>query len=76
MNALKLATITILACVVTLVTSGVEAKERTKGRGAPGTPVIYVTSQDLYYDTILLGDEFSVPRDGRSYWRSDRVWSG
>ena len=56
MNTMKLATIVTLACIVTLVTSGVEAKERTKGRGASGTPVIYVTSQDLYYDTILLGD--------------------
>ena len=43
-----------LVAALTLTTSGLYAKERTKGRGAPGIPVIYVTSQDLYYDTLLL----------------------
>ena len=45
-----------LAAVLILMTSSVYAKERTKGRGAAGTPVIYVTGQDLFYDTILLGE--------------------
>lgn len=56
MSTLKLVTTFALAGMLTLMTSSVYAKERNKGRGAPGLPVIYVTSQDLYYDTILLGD--------------------
>jgi hypothetical protein len=56
MSTFKLLTTIALAGVITLMTSGVYAKERIKGRGAPGMPVIYVTSQDLYYDTLLLGD--------------------
>ena len=56
MKTFKLVTTIALASAVTLMTSSVIAKERTKGRGAPGLPMIYVTSQDLYYDTILLGD--------------------
>ena len=55
MNTLKLATVIALAGAIALMTSSVNAKERTKGRGVPGVPVIYVTSQDLFYDTILLG---------------------
>ena len=45
-----------LAAVLILMTTSVYAKERTKGRNAAGTPVIYVTGQDLFYDTILLGE--------------------
>ena len=55
MRTIKLITTIALAGAMTLMTTSVFAKERTKGRGAPG-PVIYVTSQDMYYDTILLGD--------------------
>lgn len=56
MNTMKLVTTIALAGAITLMTSSVYAKERTKGRGAPGIPVIYVTSQDMYYDTLLLGE--------------------
>jgi len=56
MSTFKLITTIALAGAITLMTSSVYAKERTKGRGALGMPVIYVTSQDLYYDTLLLGD--------------------
>ena len=56
MRPVKLITTMVLAGTVALMTSGVLAKERTKGRGAAGMPVIYVTSQDSYYDTLLLGD--------------------
>lgn len=56
MNTFKLITTIALAGAITLMTSSVYAKERTKGRGAPGIPVIYVTSQDLYFDTLLLGE--------------------
>jgi len=56
MNTLKPILTVALAGVIALTTTSLYAKERTNGRGAPGTPVIYVTSQDLYYDTLLLGD--------------------
>lgn len=56
MSTLKLATAIALAGIIALMTSSAYAKERSNGRGAPGLPVIYVTSQDLFYDTILLGD--------------------
>jgi hypothetical protein len=63
MSTFKLITTIALASVIIFMTSSVYAKERTKGRGAPGSVVIYVTSQDLYYDTILLGD---LPYNGTS----------
>jgi len=56
MSTFKLVSTIALAGVLTLMTSSAYAKERTKGRGAPGIPVIYVTSQDLFYDTLVLGD--------------------
>ncbi len=56
MNTFKLVTTIALAGAISLLTTSALAKERTKGRGAPGLPVIYVTSQDLYFDTILLGN--------------------
>lgn len=56
MNISRFLTMLALAGAVTLMTTSALAKERTKGRGAPGMPVIYVTSQDLYFDTLLLGD--------------------
>jgi len=37
------------------------AEEREKGRGGDGAPVVYVTSQGLYYDSIALGD---LPQEG------------
>jgi hypothetical protein len=61
MKSFKLLTTIALAGAVAFMTSSAYAKERTKGRGAPGIPVIYVTSQDLYYDTILLGE---LPNNG------------
>jgi hypothetical protein len=61
MSIFKLVTTIALAGVITLMTSSVYAKERTKGRGAPGIPVIYVASQDLFYDTLLLG---ALPYNG------------
>jgi hypothetical protein len=47
---------------LSLVISGVAmAKERTHGRGTG--PVVYVTSQGLYYDSIVVVD--SLPPRGR-----------
>ena len=56
MNFLRLTTTLALAGVIAAMSTSVYAKDRMKGRGAAGTPVIYVTSQDLFYDTILLTD--------------------
>ena len=56
MKTFKLISMIALAGTVSLMSSSIFAKERTKGRGASGLPVIYVTSQDKYFDTILLGD--------------------
>lgn len=61
MSTLKLAATSALAGVIALMGSSALAKERTTGRGAPGAPVVYVTSQDLFYDTIVLG---SLPYNG------------
>jgi hypothetical protein len=54
MKTRKLILTIALAGAATLLTTGAFAKDRTKGRGAPGNPVIYVTSQDAFYDTLLL----------------------
>jgi len=56
MKTFKLITTIALAGAMTLMTTSVIAKERTKGRGAEGSVVIYVTSQNMFYDTVLLGD--------------------
>ena len=48
MKTLKLITTIALAGAMTLMTTSVIAKERTKGRGAEGSVVIYVTSQDMF----------------------------
>lgn len=63
---MKLATskIALLAAVamfgaVASMTSMVQAGERTTGRGTG--PVIYVTSQGMAYDSIVLGD---LPNEG------------
>ena len=59
MKTLKLLTTIALAGAVAFMSSSVFAKERNKGRGAG--PVVYVTSQDMFYDTIVLG---SLPYNG------------
>jgi hypothetical protein len=45
-----------IVAAFSLTANSVLAKERTKGRGAPGQPEIYVYSQGLVYDSIVLGD--------------------
>lgn len=53
------ATLTLLGLGTLAATSGfAEDKERGRGSG----PVIYVVSQDLYFDSIVLTD---LPRKGR-----------
>ena len=54
------------ACLIgaTLVaTTAVYAKDRTTGRGNPTGPVVFVTSQGLYYDSIVVADP--LPMKGR-----------
>jgi hypothetical protein len=36
---------------------------RDKGRGSEGAPVVYVTSQGLFYDSIVVADP--IPNKGR-----------
>ena len=52
----------VLAGSVMLISSVAIAGNNGKGRGSEGSPVVYVTSQDMYYDSIVLAD---LPREGR-----------
>jgi len=65
MSTFKLVTTIALAGAITLMTSSIYANNgnNMKGRGAPGSPVVYVSSQDLFYDSIVLGD---LPYNGTS----------
>lgn len=56
MNTMKLAGTIAIAGFLTVMTASAVAKERTKGRGAPGSPVVYVTSQGVFYDSIVVTD--------------------
>ena len=60
MKAFQLITTIALAGAMTLATTSVFAKERTTGRGTG--PTIYVLSQELYFDSIVLAD---LPMKGR-----------
>ena len=73
MSTFKFIATIALASIIIFMTSSVYAKERTKGRGAPGSAVIYVTSQDLFYDTILLGD---LPFNGTSNFQQLQPGAG
>ncbi|MCK5647013.1 MAG: hypothetical protein KAH97_09545 [Anaerolineales bacterium] len=44
------------------IVAAVPAFAAVGGRNGPSTGVVYVTSQDLYYDTIVLG---ALPQHGR-----------
>ena len=61
MNTLKaIAMVTLLGTAVAM-SSSASANERTKGRGTG--PIVFVTSQDLYYDSIVVADP--LPMKGR-----------
>lgn len=45
-----------LVSVALLATTAAYAKDRETGRGNPTGPVVYVISQHLYYDSIVLTD--------------------
>jgi hypothetical protein len=55
MSTLKRVSTIAMAGMMILMTSSAIADGQKKGR-AHGTPTVYVTSQDMYYDTIPLGD--------------------
>jgi hypothetical protein len=50
-----ISTIAVLS-VAMLVSSVTVAGNNKKGRGSEGSPTVYVISQGLYYDSIVLGD--------------------
>jgi hypothetical protein len=54
MNIYKSVSAITLASVIVFTASSVYANEHSKGIGKPSRAVVYVTSQDLYYDTLLL----------------------
>ena len=56
MSTFKIASTIAIAGMMTLMTSSVVANEHSNGRDAPDAPVVYVTSQGLYYDSIVLTD--------------------
>ncbi|MFT5452792.1 MAG: hypothetical protein ACI9N9_002290 [Enterobacterales bacterium] len=51
----------VLLTAALTVTSSLTAGKNKKGRNSEGSPVIYVTSQGLYYDSIVLTD---LPQKG------------
>jgi hypothetical protein len=58
MNMKKAFSTAVLLTSAIAITSSVFGAEhvKLKGRGSVGSPVIYVTSQGLYYDSIALAD--------------------
>jgi hypothetical protein len=56
---LKLNKLICTAAVVStalLINTNAFAKERETGRGHADSPIVYVTSQGLYYDSIVVAD--------------------
>ncbi|MCW8832117.1 MAG: hypothetical protein OQK09_04875 [Colwellia sp.] len=54
MNKFSLIVVIVMVAAITLVNNPAVAKK--KGRGSEGAPVVYVTSQGLYYDSIVVTD--------------------
>ncbi|MEN8205644.1 MAG: hypothetical protein ABFS24_06500 [Pseudomonadota bacterium] len=61
MNTLKAVSMVALLGVAVAMSSAGYAQERTKGRGTG--PTVFVTSQGLYYDSIVVADP--LPFKGR-----------
>ena len=59
MKSLKLLTTAVVLGSVSLMSAAASANNRDTGRGTG--PVVYVTSQGLYYDSIVLTD---LPQKG------------
>ena len=54
MNIKKTMTTALLISSALLLSSTNYAAQNKSGRGSEGSPVVYVTSQGLYYDSIVL----------------------
>jgi hypothetical protein len=61
MKTFKLLTMIALAGAVAFMSSSVFAKKHDREKGRGTGPVVYVASQDLFYDTIVLG---ALPYNG------------
>ena len=61
MRTLKILSSLLLLASILVVSGQAFAKDRTTGRGTG--PVVYVTSQGLYYDSIVVADP--LPPHGR-----------
>ena len=61
MKTLKNLTTAVLISSALIMSSAAYAAQNKFGRGSPGSPVVYVTSQDLYYDSIVLTE---LPQKG------------
>jgi hypothetical protein len=61
MKALKILSAVVLISSAMVMNSATYAKERETGRGTG--PVVFVTSQSLYYDSIVVADP--LPQKGR-----------
>lgn len=61
MNMKSLKVIAAIALLGSVMMVNSAAFARDKGRGSEGSPVVYVTSQGLYYDSIVLTD---LPQKG------------
>ena len=62
MKSLKVIAVIALLGSAMLISSAAFAGKNSKGRGSEGSPVVYVVSQGMYYDSIVLAD---LPRKGR-----------
>lgn len=62
MNIAKALSTAILISAAITMTSATYASQNMKGRGSPGSPIVYVESQGLFYDSIVLAD---LPQQGR-----------
>ena len=60
MKNIKLVSLVVIAAGAALASTHALAKDRTTGRGTG--PVVYVESQGLFYDSIVLAD---LPPNGR-----------
>lgn len=60
MNMKKIVSVTTIVAAAAFVTTSAVAEDRTTGRGTG--PVVYVESQGLFYDSIVLAD---LPPNGR-----------
>jgi hypothetical protein len=61
MRTLKILSSVLLLASILVVSGEAFAKDRSTGRGTG--PVVYVTSQGLYYDSIVVADP--LPQHGR-----------